>query len=118
MIRKKINIDVFSRSLEFIITEDMIKEIEFLKKRDKIDLDLVDAEGICIPGNNGKYYILIHKSCVSYNTISHEIFHASSGICEDINIEDEETKAWVCGYLSGSIYRHLAEQNITIIHGN
>lgn len=118
MIRKKIKIDVFSRTLELIVTRDLAKEFRTIAKRHKIEVDMdTNIEGCYIPGRSGMHYVIVHSDCLSYNTISHELYHAAHGILERLCIEDEETKAWLCGYLSANVYGHLAKKKMKIKNG-
>lgn len=110
---KKIKIDVFSSTLYFIVTEDIEEEIKRLEKRLKIEIDFDGAvEAFFVSAKKRNYYIVIQKNCLSYNTIGHEIFHATIGILETKYIEDEETKAWLCGYLTEEVFKSIDKEDL------
>jgi len=65
-----------------------------------------------------KYFLLIDKKYLSHNTIAHEIFHTVILITEDRGVKDEEAQAWLCGHLTGSIYKFLEKKELKITHGS
>ncbi len=64
------------------------------------------------------HHILIDKKSVNYNTICHEIHHASCMITGERHIDNEEATAWVCGYLSEVIFGFLNKNKVTISNGS
>lgn len=97
--RKKIKLDVYSCNAHFILAEkfDKVCASIYKKSNEKYDEEVDSAEGtvICFDMNN--YYLVINKKYLSYNTISHEIYHLVREILKDRGIEDDEAGAWMCG---------------------
>ena len=50
---------------------------------------------------------------LSHNLLAHEIFHLTHMITKDIDINDEESQAWLNGYLTEQVYKILNKKNIT-----
>lgn len=76
-----------------------------------------NVEGAVLSNNMSLYYILLDKDKLSHNLISHEIYHLTRTILEDRVIEDEETGAWLSGYLSSVIYRLINKHQLVIKYG-
>ena len=115
LLRKNINIDTFNSKLEFIISEDIYKDIKRIYK--SYDSDVVnyqEVEGIFISSNGSKYHLVIDKEYLSHNTIAHEVYHSVIRITEDKDVKDEETRAWLCGYITENIYKFIKLKKLEI----
>ena len=97
--RKKINLKQYGCSVTFIISENIISDVNKLLKKDnvkhKIDYTI---EGIFLYHDIDKYFVVLDKNSLSHNTIAHELYHACVRITEDRDITDEESQAWLIGY--------------------
>jgi hypothetical protein len=49
--------------------------------------------------------------------IGHEIFHAVNTIQRDREITDEESGAWLIGYVSEFVYKFLKKKKIEVTDG-
>lgn len=102
---KIVSISTFSCKLKIIITDNINKNTKNIYKKYNITYnENIELEGVFISTNGEIYYLLINEKYLTHNTIAHETFHASCAIAEDRDIEDEETKAWLCGYITQNIY--------------
>lgn len=109
----------------FILTSELSKEIGKVYSKYKIkdaDFKLEDIqdgnEGILLTPDINKYYLMIDATYLTHNTLSHEIYHTVVRITEDREVTDEEAQAWLCGYLTGAIYRFLEKKECKVTHGN
>lgn len=114
-----IKLPTYSCELSFIVTDQIKIESEKIYKKYKlpIDDDYGDNEGILLTPNLGRYFLLIDHKYLSHNTIAHEIYHASFRITSDRGVEDEEAQAWLCGHLTGVVYKFLDKKKLEIKHG-
>jgi hypothetical protein len=76
-----------------------------------------EAEGVVLSPDITDYYLVIDLRYLSYNTIAHEIYHATVKITEDRDIVDEETQAWLCGHITGVLHKFLDKKNLKVKHG-
>jgi hypothetical protein len=117
-VKKIIKIDTFSCKIEFIVSYDMVKDINNIYRKYNIDATFDgDAEGMLLTGNDGAYYLLIDPLYLTHNTIAHEIFHAVIRITNDRDITDEEACAWLTGYITEVVYKFLELKKINVKHG-
>lgn len=114
----KFRIDLFNCQLVFMITSDCGTTYRDMLQKYKCESDpqWKEFSGCC-----GMYFkackinfILIDEQKVNFNTICHEIYHAAVGITAWRHITDEETTAWVVGYISGQIFKFINSKSIDI----
>lgn len=118
-VKTTIKLPTYSCELVFMVTDHIKNDSENVYKKHKlaIDDDYSDNEGILLTPNIGKYFLLIDQKYLSHNTIAHEIYHASFRITADRGVEDEEAQAWLCGHITGVIYKFLEKKKLEIKHG-
>lgn len=113
--RKRLKIDQYNCELIVIITDKIIDECNKILRRDKsqhrIDYEI---EGIFLYHDIDKYYLLLNCAHLTHNTIAHEIYHAVVRITEDREISDEESQAWLMGYITELVYKHIYKNNVQI----
>lgn len=116
---KTIKIPTYNCKVIFTVTALLKQESDKIFKKYKITDEETEGEneGITISPDLEKYYLLIDIVYLTYNTIAHEIHHAVIRITKDRGIEDEEAQAWLCGHLSGEIYKFLDNKKIEVKHG-
>ena len=113
-----IKVPTYSCEVTFIITDLLDKVARGIYKKYKIVEEYENGnEGILISPTLHKYFLLIDTKYLTYNTIAHEIYHAAARVTEDRNVTDEEAQAWLCGHLSGVIYKFLDNKKLPIKHG-
>jgi hypothetical protein len=117
-LKKVIKVDLYSCALRFIVTDNMRQEYMAVCKKNNFDSTYTEVEGVFIWGGSGKeYYLLIDLDKLTHNTISHEIYHAASRICEHRDVQDEESRAWLSGYIAEQIYKFLDKKRLNVKHG-
>ena len=113
--KKVIKLNIYNCKVNFILTNDVSKEIKRISKKHNQNFTLdCEVEGIVFYFDISEYYILINDIYLTHNTIAHEIYHLVIKVTETRDITDEEAQAWLCGKLTQDIYKHL-EQNKIII---
>lgn len=118
-LKKTISINTYSCKLTVTITDEIGKDIKKLEKKFKPQEPYeIRVEGIFITQSGAQYHLLIDQKFLSHNTIAHEIYHATVAITEDRCIEDEESQAWLCGYLTGEFYKFCESKKLVITHGS
>lgn len=114
-----IKLQTYSCQVVIIITDQLRAESDKIYKKYKLKCEEEEGEneGILISPEIDKYFLLVDTKYLSHNTIAHETYHAVVRVTEDRGIVDEEAQAWLCGHLSGVIYKFLEKKNLTIKHG-
>jgi hypothetical protein len=115
-----IKLETYSCELIFTATDQMKNDSEKIYRKYKIkveDEDDGENEGILLSTDISKYFLLIDFKYLSHNTIAHEIYHAVVRVTEDRGIVDEEAQAWLCGHITGTIYKFLDKKKLQIKHG-
>ena len=113
-----IKLETYSCALIIIITDGLKAECKKIYKKYKIEGgEDSEDEGIFISTDITKYFLLIDSKYLSHNTIAHEIYHAVVGITEDRGITDEEAQSWLCGHITGVMYKFLEKKKFEIKHG-
>jgi hypothetical protein len=115
---KIFNIDIYSCKVQLIVTDDVYTEEKNLYlKNNEEHIDYVPSDGVTLNFANDIYYIIFHDDSISHNLIAHELYHLVSSICDYRSIDEEESRAWLCGYLTQIFYKFLIKKNITIKDG-
>ena len=115
-----IKLETYSCEVIVTITDELKTLSEKLYKKYKIKVDEEDEgenEGMLVSPDISKYFLLIDLKYLSHNTIAHETYHAVVRVTEERGIVDEEAQAWLCGHLSGTIYKFLDKKKLQIKHG-
>lgn len=116
-ILKKIKVNTYNCTILFVVTTEMGKTEKYLQKKyakgTLIPGTAADeAEGITITVDGSLYITMIDTKFLNHNTIAHELFHATKRIAEDRDITDEETCAWLMGFLSEEFYKFLGSEKV------
>lgn len=114
----KIKLGLYETSVTLYVASSMEEfEAKMRKKTKNNNLSIKDTYGVVFgwgSAGDAGYVIALHESNLSHNLIAHEIFHLAIMITNDIDIEDEESQAWLVGYLTESVYSILKKKNFVI----
>lgn len=107
MVYKKINVPLYQQVLHIIISEDVDKEIDLIKKKFDINADRYEFSGYSEAVGQHHLLLLNKKSLFSdefaISTICHEAFHISNfiikriGIIPDVN--NDEAQAYLISWI-------------------
>lgn len=114
---KKIKVNTYNCSVLFVVTNEMGKSEKHLQKKYAKGTLIPgtaaeEAEGITITVDGSLYITMIDVKFLNHNTIAHELYHATRRITEDRDITDEESSAWLMGFLSQEFYAFLASERV------
>ena len=113
--RKVIKLNIYDCKVNFIVTNDVNKEIKRISTKNKNPFTLdSEVEGIVFYFSISEYFIIINENYLTHNTLAHEIYHAVIKVTEPRDITDEESQAWLCGKLTQDIYIFLETNKVTI----
>ena len=102
---KKVNVNTYSCHVHFVITDDIHKiENALHKKYGGEKPDCSPAEGCTITVSGSLYVVVLDYKYLSHNLIAHELYHVTHRIADDRDIRDEESRAWICGFLAEQFY--------------
>jgi hypothetical protein len=108
----------YSCKLTLIVTDQVKVEIAKVYKKHKLKEEIdYEVEGILLSPITNDYYLLLTTKYLTHNTIAHEIYHAADRICGDRDVNHEEAKAWLAGYITGETYKFLEKKNLQVKHG-
>jgi hypothetical protein len=118
MFKRKITVDLYSRIANLYVVKKIEDMQSYLDKKTLGMLDVMDSEG-CVfdlfsEKNGLEYYIVLVESKISHNLIAHEVYHLATKMAHDIEIKDEESVAWIIGFLTETIYKILKSKNYII----
>jgi hypothetical protein len=117
-VKTTLKLSTYSCKLDLIVTDQVKVEIAKIYKKHKLKNDIdYEVEGILLGLGTNDYSLVIDLKYLTHNTIAHEIYHASSRICEDRDVHDEEAKSWLAGYITGDMYKFLEKKNLQVKHG-
>lgn len=117
-IRKQLKIPNYNCTIHIMVTDEIVKEANKLFKKYKAPHRWKDAvEGTLITDDLQDYYLLLNTEYLTYNTITHENFHAAMHITKDRGIFEEESQAWLNGYINENVFKFLEKKKFTITHG-
>lgn len=112
---KNLKIPVYACTLQFIITDHLIEEVNRIYKKLDIPELFVDyAEGCLVSTDIDMYILLFDIKYLSHNTVAHEVFHAIIKMTEDREITDDEQQAWLCGWVTENLYKFISKKNLIV----
>jgi len=114
--KKTLPIPIYNTSVNVFVVEHMDYMQELLDKK-KLAVDVSGCDGCVFQLSHDdkfQYYIVLVKEKLSHNLIAHEIFHLGTNMTHDIEISEDESRAWLIGYLTQEIYKILLKENFTI----
>jgi hypothetical protein len=109
--KTKLNISIYECTVHLWIvptTKDVCLTAQKILKKHKINEKVEDAAwGYMIPAFNNYYILLSQSSLKDYNTFMHETIHCIDAILEDRNINDDEARAYLAGYIGNHFLKQL-----------
>jgi hypothetical protein len=116
---KKIRVNTYNCNILFVLTNEMAKSEKHLQKKYAKGTLIPgtaaeEAEGITITVDGSLYITMIDVKYLNHNTIGHELFHATKRIAEDRDITDEESCAWLMGFLCEEFYKFLGSERVKL----
>lgn len=105
-IQKKISVNTYSCEVLFIVSDNIEKVEQYIHAKYDGDGPKDDgpAEGYTITIGPHLYVMVLDYKFLSNNLIGHELYHVTHRIAKDRDIDDEETMAWLNGYLHEAFY--------------
>lgn len=113
-VKDSFNVDVYCCNVEVVITDEIDRFIEELDETYGDASNLHSSEGFVYSYTSDHYYLVFDRNYISYNTVGHELFHLTCMIAEDRDIEEEEAKCWLNGYLHSVVRRIIKEHKIEL----
>ncbi len=114
MIKAKIKIEMLESSIIITFPKNMEEFNLYRKKKYKDTEDYTDAEGVVVSGIPGETYIVLSQDKLSHNLIGHELHHLTEKIARECMILEEETKAWISGYVAEHIYKTIIKKKLKL----
>ena len=103
-------IDIYDKTVNIGMCddEDFLEQWYYEITDNQHDSELFPAVALTFYGDDGEYWILYTIDDFDINSCSHEIFHLTHFLMNDINqsfdLNNHETHAWLHGYLVDKIY--------------
>lgn len=119
MFKRKILVSIYSRIANLYVVDKIEDMQHYLDKKTKGMIDVLESDGCVFDLFSEKhgleYYIVLVKERISHNLIAHEVYHLATKMSRDIDIKDEESVAWLTGYLTETIYKVLKSKDFSIV---
>ena len=114
-----IKLPTYACNVQVIICDgDIRKEITKICKKHKDKEPYTEyVAGLTLSFNMNKYYIFYHTDFLSHNTIAHELYHVVRNLTQDRDIKEEESQAWVVGYLTEEVYKFIKKKKLELKNG-
>lgn len=112
--QKKISIKAFGCSVLLILTDRLHLAEKHVHKKYKTSekpCEDGEAEGVTISVGFDLYVMILDMKHISYNLVGHEVCHVVQRITNDRDITDEETMAWLTGYLCEEVHTFINKAN-------
>lgn len=114
MSKSTIKVPLYECKVVLIVTSTMEELQQHVYKKKKANVDVLDTHGVVFNWGNAEYVIALREESMSHNLLAHELFHLVMAITHDIDIEDEESQAWLVGYLTEQVYKVLNKKKFAI----
>lgn len=113
IVKAKIKLSVYETVVQLMVVDSMDEFQELLAKKGIMVADVTNCDGITL-GYDQSYLVVLVKERISHNLIAHELFHLAQMVTKDIDINDEESQAWLNGYITEQVYKILNKKSIPI----
>lgn len=109
-----IKVPLYECKVILIVTTTMEELQQYVMKKKKANVDVLETHGVVFNWGNAEYVVALKEGSLSHNLIAHEMLHMVMAITNDIAIEDEESQAWLVGYLTEQVYKILNKKKFVI----
>lgn len=117
-VSRTLQIPTYSTKLVIIVTDEMVKEVNRVYKKYGVKMtETAEPEGIMMTNDLDCYYLILNEKYLTYNTITHETFHVAMHMTRDRGIMEEESQAWLVGYINQAVFKILDQKKLPIKHG-
>lgn len=106
---------MYDFSLTIVIDKDITPLYRKLCKKHGFDYNVKFVAGGVISGVMTRYYLLLSHDFLTYNTITHELYHLVSEIGHDRDIKEEESRAWIIGFLADQVFAFIHKSGLTVV---
>lgn len=108
-IKAELSVPIFHVAVVLIACEDIHEE---RAKANKTYGQMKgDCSALCSRGDGGDFGLFFDARVVTHSIIAHEVLHLTLWILEycqvKVTSKNDETAAYLCGYLTEWVYRHL-----------
>lgn len=114
---KKAKIPMYDCTVSIIVNDNIAKTYENLCKKFKLKFEPGEMAGAVVTNDVDHYYFLLSTNHLNHNTIGHELHHLVVNMTKDRGITEEESSAWISGYLNDLIYKTLEKNNLYPFNG-
>jgi hypothetical protein len=112
---KKLHLATYNCNVVITTTDDLRGEVNAIYKKLKSkEVFDSEAEGILLTLDIDNYYVIFDIEYLSHNTIAHELYHTVVKVTEDRDIVDEESQAWLMGYLTQETYKYISKNDFKL----
>ena len=109
----KIKLDIFHGGIDYYVGEDEIKNIVKILKKKKIDTTIKEEDFKHAGGLTSSDYIWIREKD-NYDTVVHENYHVVQNLKKYYGFDDEETEAYISGYLFEQYIKKISKNWVEI----
>ena len=114
--KSKMTVDLYNSIISLCIVESMDDMQNYLTRKKQF-IDVSNAEGCVFEMYTEKgveYYIVFEQKHLSHNLIAHEVHHLAMKVVAGAGVTDEESTAWLVGFLTEKIYKKLKAKNYNV----
>ena len=109
---RRTKLPLYDCKVSIVIDDNLEPVYERLCKKFKLKFEPGNMEGAVVTGDMDHYYLLLSLPHLSHNAIGHELHHLVTNIMKDRGIVEEESSAWLSGYLNDLIYKTLENKKL------
>ncbi len=111
--QRKIRLKPYECTILLVISDKFIRDAKKYEKYFDMEPEEYSEknEGVTM-WNSKEYATVINSNHLTHNTIAHEMFHLTCKIGGDRDINEEESRAWLCGYITEEFYKLLDKWNL------
>jgi len=106
---------MYDCKIQFIVSKNAKKTVNRLYKKYNTGMKYEDTiAGFMLTMSMNQYYLIIDENYLTYNCLTHELYHLTQSLTADRNIFEEEQRAWVQGACAQEIFDFLNLKKVKI----